>query len=146
MMNIAPDHRGATLRAVDMELLTQLSMLRSPEPSAERRRVESARTLLDSASELNRALSLLIKHALVHCQGTPGCADLEADNRALAAAIAEYTREADRVRDQRPEELERLVVGECCDVKPTSPPRETKVRRIAAPARLYPPPENARAR
>jgi hypothetical protein len=145
IMNIPPDPRGATLRGIDMELLAELSVRRHVDPSAERRRVEDVRALLHRASELNRALSLFIKHSLVSCQGTPGCADLDADGSTLTAAIAAYSREVDHVRARQAEAVDRLE-GECCDVKPASSPREARVRRSAPSARLQSQPENARAR
>ena len=58
------------------------------------------RSLVMLASELTRALHTYSRHALVHCQGTAGTSDLEADTDALVRALHQFSLEISTVADE----------------------------------------------
>lgn len=93
---VPADLAQSSIHAGDLDFLASLAMRRGVTPAAERRRLDAVRSLLAAASEVNRSLAIFLKHALVHCQGSPGCSDLSADTRAVAEALGHLSAGFDR--------------------------------------------------
>jgi hypothetical protein len=88
---------AVSVSPTDLSTVSQLIRMRLPSSAAEARRVTRMRRLVLLASELTRTLHTYSRHALVHCQGTAGTSDLEADTEALARALGEFSAEVSAV-------------------------------------------------
>ena len=71
----------------DLDIVTAALMARFPTGAVEERRIAHMHQVLASCADLGRMLTAYTQHGLVHCQGTRGCMDLEADTAALHAAL-----------------------------------------------------------
>ena len=88
--------RALALNPEHLRAVAALITMRLPARAADARRAARMRQLVHVTSELNRALSTYACHALVHCQGTAGTSDFDADTQALRDALEHFFRE---VRD-----------------------------------------------
>lgn len=77
----------------DLTTVTQLIRMRLPTTAAEAQRLAHMRRLVRLASELTCTVRTYSRHALVHCQGTAGISDLEADTDALVQALHAFSDE-----------------------------------------------------
>jgi hypothetical protein len=84
------DAPSVTITRDDLEIVAEAMMLRFHLRGSESRRVARMREQLATASELCRALNTHTHHALVHCQGSHGTGDLQADTAALYDALASF--------------------------------------------------------
>lgn len=75
----------------DLEIVAAVIKMRAPLRASETRRIAQTFKLIDAAAGLNRALSSYTQHALVHCQGSHGTADIAADTATLHSALREFS-------------------------------------------------------
>jgi hypothetical protein len=80
----------------ELEIVTAALTARFPTKVIEDRRIAHMHEMLATASGLGRALTAYTQHGLVHCRGTRGCTDLDADAIALFEALAAW---CDSVRE-----------------------------------------------
>ncbi len=90
---------AASVRSADLGTVARLITMRFPSSSAEATRVARMRRLVSVAAELAHKLTTYSRHALVHCQGTPGNSDLCADTTALDRSLREFSSEIRRVAE-----------------------------------------------
>lgn len=79
-----------SLGRADLQAVTEAMMARFPTRVAEAARADDMRRLLAASADLVRTLNAYTQHGLVHCQGSRGCMDLEADTAALYAALGAW--------------------------------------------------------
>ena len=91
---------AVSVTSTDLSTVSQLIRMRLPSSAAEARRVTRMRRLVLLAAELTRTLHTYSRHALVHCQGTAGTSDLEADTEALVRALSEFSSEISTVASE----------------------------------------------
>ena len=91
---------AVSVTSTDLSTVSQLIRMRLPSSAAEARRVTRMRRLVLLAAELTRTLHTSSRHALVHCQGTAGTSDLEADTDALVRALQDFSLEISTVADE----------------------------------------------
>lgn len=107
-----PQHEGArpsrmeegndlavVVTSADLDTVAKLITMRFPSSSAEATRVARMRRLVSVTAELTHKLTTYSRHALVHCQGTPGNSDLCADTTALDRSLREFSSEIRRVAE-----------------------------------------------
>jgi len=124
------------MHASGLDLIATLAIRRGNTPAAERLRLEAVRELLAAASEVNRSLAVFLRHALVHCQGTPGCSDLEADRRVVAAALRQFSARCARSSmEERVQSEGRPLTGS----ERTTPPGSESERPARMPHRAAQP-------
>ena len=80
----------ASLLQRELEIVTAALTARFPSQPSEERRIAHMHEMLATASGLGRALTAFTQHGLVHCRGTRGCTDLDADAAALFEALAAW--------------------------------------------------------
>jgi len=103
MNSLEPIDHSADVVSVGLEELQVFSravMLRLPLRIPELRRIGRIKDALTAASELNKALSAYIQHALVDCHGSHGTADLAKDAAALFDALSRYTSELQKTAEE----------------------------------------------
>lgn len=74
----------------ELEIVTTALTARLPTQDSEEHRIAHMHEMLATASSLGRALTAYTRHGLVHCRGTRGCTDLDADAAALFEALAAW--------------------------------------------------------
>jgi hypothetical protein len=82
---------AVSVSATDLSTVSQLIRMRLASSTAEAERIGRMRHLALLASELTSTLRTYSRHALVHCQGTAGTTDLEADTEALVRDLREFS-------------------------------------------------------
>lgn len=85
------DRLAAGIPLGDLKVASGAIMLRLADAAQETSRINQMRDFLGCASELNLALSVYVRHALVDCCGTHGTADLAVDTQALHRALDRYS-------------------------------------------------------
>jgi hypothetical protein len=85
-----------SLHQRELEIVTSALTARFPTKATEDCRVAHMHGMLATASGLGRALAAYTQHGLVHCRGTRGCTDLDADAVALFEALTAW---CDSVRE-----------------------------------------------
>jgi hypothetical protein len=80
----------ASLLQRELEIVTAALTARFPSQPTEERRIAHMHEMLAAAACLGRALTAYTRHGLVHCRGTRGCTDLEADTLALFEALTAW--------------------------------------------------------
>jgi hypothetical protein len=130
-MSLLSEPSNVLIRPDDLRCVAEVAKLRIPSASAEGRRIARVRALLIAAGQLNRALTAFTHDALVHCHGTPGTSDLDADTRVLADALGIFSNELRGVTEEY-----RGVVASHAAVADTSAPRATAPRGRRASADL----------
>lgn len=81
---------AVSVAAADLSTVSQLFWMRPSSPTAEPARIERMRHLALLAAELIGTLRTYSRHAPVHCQGTAGTRDLEADTEALVRDLRDF--------------------------------------------------------
>ena len=89
-MELTSTAPGATVGLEELQIVTQLGLLRLPTQEAETKRVTLMRALVAAEADLNRALSTHTRCFLVNCQGTHGTGNLAYETEQLHAALARY--------------------------------------------------------
>ena len=85
------EKQGVAVTREDLDIVTAALMARFPAGPVEQRRIAHMHQLLASCADLGRMLTAYTQHGLVHCQGTRGCMDLEADTAALHTALEAWS-------------------------------------------------------
>jgi hypothetical protein len=80
----------ATISLEELQLVTQLGLLRLPTQEAETKRLALMRALVAAEADLNRALSTHTRCFLVNCQGSHGTGNLAYETEQLHAALTRY--------------------------------------------------------
>jgi hypothetical protein len=80
----------ATISLEELQIVTQLGLLRLPTQEAETKRVTLMRALVAAEGDLNRALSTHTRCFLVNCQGSHGTGNLAYETEQLHAALRRY--------------------------------------------------------
>ena len=80
----------ATISLEELQIVTQLGLLRLPTQEAETKRVTLMRALVAAEADLNRALSAHTRCFLVNCQGSHGTGNLAYETEQLHAALTRY--------------------------------------------------------
>ena len=130
-MSLLSEPSNVLIRPDDLKCVAEVAKLRIPSTPAESRRIVRVRALLIAAGQLNRALAAFTHDALVHCHGTPGTSDLDADTRALTEALGTFSNELRGVTEEY-----RGVVASHAALADTSPPRSATQRGRRATADL----------
>lgn len=91
---------AVSITSENLATVAKLITMRFPTSSAEATRVARMRRLVSVTAELTHKLTTYSRHALVHCQGTPGNSDLCADTTALDRALREFSLEIQRVAEE----------------------------------------------
>ena len=131
-MNESRNPSMVSIRTSELYDAAQLTVSRSDNTPAERRRIASVRAWLASAADLNQTLSDFVRHSLVHSQGSPGTSDLFADTAAFAEALATFAEQLDRVAVDAREARPRPRIEGAFDVD--APPPGTNRMRSAGGA------------
>jgi hypothetical protein len=109
------------INTTGLHVAARLAMSRADTLATERRRVQAVRAFLESAAGLNQALSVFVRHALVHSQGSPGTSDLAADTNALVGALADFAEQLDRVATDSDDSAARSKPPELRDTLQSAP-------------------------
>ncbi|MEO7457333.1 MAG: hypothetical protein ABIY52_13805 [Gemmatimonadaceae bacterium] len=89
-----------SVTARDLTTISHLLKMRFASTTAEARRTARMRSLVSIAAELTIALRTYSRHALVHCQGTAGTSDLEADTESVIHALRAFSTEIARAANE----------------------------------------------
>ena len=123
-MSLLSEPSSVLIRPDDLKCVAEVAKMRIPSASAEGRRITRVRALLVAAGQLNRALTAFTHDALVHCHGTPGTSDLDADTRVLAEALGSFSLELRGVTEEY-----RGVVASHAALSDTTPVHSTSGHR-----------------
>ena len=89
-MELTSTPSEATISLEELQLVTQLGLLRLPTQEGETKRLALMRALVAAEADLNRALSTHTRCFLVNCQGSHGTGNLAYETEQLHAALARY--------------------------------------------------------
>jgi hypothetical protein len=86
-----PSKDDRSLLRAELDIVTAALGARFPTKGTEDRRIAHMHEMLAAAGGLSRALVAYTQHGLVHCRGTRGCSDLEADAASLYEALEAWS-------------------------------------------------------
>jgi hypothetical protein len=89
-MELTSTSPGATIGLEQLQIVTQLGLLRLPTQEAESKRVTLMRALVAAEADLGRALSTHTRCFLVNSQGSLGTGNLAHQTEQLHAALTRY--------------------------------------------------------